>query len=227
MKQVKQAAKTDPEKDTFNGAGNGTGAGPAGSTDAARTLLLAALREEMLLLGALLKKPPLQASGSEATIKAPPEKPEKGPEKRAADSPADSPVDYVNDPWVWAEEIELRLAAIEKLKGQIDALGDAGGTPDARPVLTSLLTAGRAEKKEGGNDPSDRTVPGEPAGKAAAEITRLLREIEEIHRENLRLAEEARSALAGALLALRLSGRAKAYAKGGLFSSGTLLDRRG
>ncbi|MGB9905121.1 MAG: hypothetical protein ACPLQO_10720, partial [Desulfotomaculales bacterium] len=115
----------------------------------------------MLVLGSLLKKPPLQFPDS------------------------------------WEEKIRFRLAAIEKLKNQIDAL--SGDVTD----VTRSITA------------------------TSAEADRLLKEIGEIHRENIRLAEQARAAFANALSTLHLFKKSKAYLPATPFSAGAIINRQG
>lgn len=152
MEQRTETKETKEKEAFFN-------AGSAAANE--RVALLAALREEMLLLGSLLKEPPLQFPDS------------------------------------WEKKIRLRLAAIEKLKSQIDAL--SGDVTDATRSITA-------------------TSP---------EADRFLKEIEEIHQENIRLAEQARAAFANALSTLHLFKKSKAYLPATPFSAGAIINRQG
>jgi hypothetical protein len=178
---MEQSTETKQKEVSFN----------AGSAANERVALLAALREEMLLLGTLLKKPLLQFPDSGSNLETGPKK-NGDEEKEKGQNGSSQGKSSESDPW--EKKIRLRLEAIEKLKNQIDALPNG--------VM--------------------RTIPA-----TSAEADRLLKEIEEIHRENIRLAEQARAAFADALSTLHLFKKSKAYLPATPFSSGVIINRQG
>ncbi len=102
---------------------------------------------------------------------------------------------------LWAQKLAQRLTAINNLKAQIDALDVRQGFLPPKPAASGRNAS------------------------AVEEILSLLREIEEIHGENVRLAQKAKGDLVLAIDNHRRAGRVKAYLKkesaGGLF-----VDRR-
>ncbi|WP_207666907.1 hypothetical protein [Desulfofundulus salinus] len=108
------------------------------------------------------------------------------------------------------------------LKAVLERLEDGPATEESLGAVSRHLAA--IEEIRAGIDELDRAGG---SGMGGPEISALLLEIDEIHRQNLRLAAKVKERLAGALVDLRRAGQARAYMKENGASGSYFVDRRG
>lgn len=177
--------------------------------------LFQAMRKEMLALRGCLEKLVTLSAG-------------RFPEgKRFLEDTEEAGNNPENDP---LSRLSVHLTRIEEFREQIDKLEKCVQTREATPVEMPD-TPGHLNS----SNPPKGELPGAiETGKPIAdaspdELPTLLRQIEEIHRENVRLAENARRQWADALQEFRAARRVTAYfqqlKKAGA-SGGWFVDRR-
>lgn len=190
---------------------------------AEKVRLLRAMQEEMQALRGCLKKLGTPSAGQF------PEKehfagnpsdagpPEAGP-------PEANPPNAKGDP---LSRLPAHIARIDEIRKQIDELDQQakirGATPLEAPGAPVRQLEYPPERPDSPNPPGgelpgaagsgEEPAAGAPPGEIPAELLALLRQIEELHRDNVRLAEKARRRWADAWQEFRVARRATAYLK--------------
>ncbi|SHE72175.1 hypothetical protein SAMN02745218_00733 [Desulfofundulus australicus DSM 11792] len=127
---------------------------------------------------------------------------------------------------------EKKLRLLQKMRGEVlalkavlerlCALQDGLATEESLGAVSRHLAA--IEEIRAGIDELDRAGG---SGTGGPEVSALLLEIDEIHRQNLRLAAKVKERLAAALANLHKAGQARAYMKKKGAAESYFLDRRG
>jgi len=127
---------------------------------------------------------------------------------------------------------EKKLRLLQEMRGEVLALKavlERLDTPGNGPAAEELLDAvfrhlAAIEEIKAGIDQLDRAGG---SGTGGPEVSALLLELNEIHRQNLRLAAKVKERLAAALANLHRAGQARAYIKKKGAAESYFLDRRG
>ncbi|AEG15382.1 hypothetical protein Desku_1817 [Desulfofundulus kuznetsovii DSM 6115] len=120
------------------------------------------------------------------------------------------------------QEMRGEMLALRAVLERLCALQDEPSAEESLGAVSRHLAA--IEEIRAGIDELDGA--GGP-GAGGPEISALLLQIDEIHRQNLRLAAKVRERLTGALMDLRRAGQARAYMKKNGAAGGYFVDRRG
>ncbi|MDQ0285632.1 hypothetical protein J2Z49_000736 [Desulfofundulus luciae] len=120
------------------------------------------------------------------------------------------------------QEMRGEVLALKAVLERLCTLQDGPATEESLGAVSRHLAA--IEEIRAGIDELDRAGG---SGAGGPEISALLLQIDEFHRQNLRLAAKVKERLAAALANLRRAGQARAYMKKNGAAGSYFVDRRG